>query len=231
LCALPRAIFFIPGVLVALIERYAPLPNPLPRMRGEGAGTPLPRMRGQEARTPLPALRGRGRASARERGDWRRWARFPIVSFVVLLGCWRLVDVDKAHPWAYSVVATFSGMNALYALVALLAGLHLFVCVAHGSRGRWLSSAPLQFLGTISYSFYLWHPIAMFPVKRIAASLVLDSYGRGVTTVVFAIVSLIVAAAVSFASYQVFEVRLAKAIRTWVAARPKRNSECAPRLA
>ena len=35
----------------------------------------------------------------------------------------------------------------------------------HGGLSRMLLTRPMQFMGTISYSFYLWHPIVMSSVK------------------------------------------------------------------
>ena len=39
------------------------------------------------------------------------------------------------------------------------------VAGGHGALGRWLHARPLQYMGTISYSFYLWHPIVMSGIK------------------------------------------------------------------
>ena len=61
-----------------------------------------------------------------------------------------------------------SGWRPLLLLVAILGGCGLFAGLMSG-RGllcTLLRTRPLQWLGAISYSLYLWHPIVMSIVKH-----------------------------------------------------------------
>lgn len=74
---------------------------------------------------------------------------------------------------------------------------------------RLLSSSVMQFLGTISYSLYIWHTILMFGTKRVFEGTV-GSLGGGVSFALFAATSISLSIIVSYASYRVFEVKVAK---------------------
>lgn len=171
LLLLPRALFFIPGVAVALAE---------------------------------PAIRNHA----------QRILRWPVLSLILFLVTWRLVDVDYANPGASSVASVYGGVNALYTTVALLAGFHVFACVCVcDERQRWLRGRLMQLLGNVSYSFYLWHPIIMFLTKRLTYALVVPRYGWAMGVAFFALSSFALALPVSYLSYRLLEMRVAKAVR------------------
>jgi peptidoglycan/LPS O-acetylase OafA/YrhL len=100
-------------------------------------------------------------------------------------------------------------------LVAVAMGLHAFASVVTSAsrQFRFLESEAFQFLGQISYSFYLWHMVVIAFVKRPMISQVVPRFGLSIGFVLFALTSLAVSLLVSWASYQVFEVRLAGAWR------------------
>ena len=75
-------------------------------------------------------------------------------------------------------------------------------------------------LGKISYSFYLWHTLAMAAVKRIIIPDVVPEYGAAVGVIAFAIASLAISLPLSWLSWSLFEVRLAKLARRKLASRP-----------
>lgn len=169
LCLLPRALFFIPGVMLAL------------------GWVPLDR--------------------------WRAVLRLPWLSLLVFLLAWRMVNLDQAHPAAYSIAAILGSSKLLYMMLAFLAGLHLFACICGRSGLSWLQRRDVQLLGTVSYSFYLWHPIVMFAVKKPVLMLLLPTVGPTLSTAVFAVTAFVVALPVSWLSYRWFEQGLAKRLR------------------
>jgi peptidoglycan/LPS O-acetylase OafA/YrhL len=102
-----------------------------------------------------------------------------------------------------TVAETVGG--AIY--IAALAGFLFFLGVVEG-RGllsAMLRSRFLQYLGTISYSFYLWSPVVTFPMK-----LVIERYLHGrlddlIIVTLFATIGFAASVAVAHVSYKVLE--------------------------
>jgi peptidoglycan/LPS O-acetylase OafA/YrhL len=85
---------------------------------------------------------------------------------------------------------------------------------------RFLESRAFQFLGQISYSFYLWHALVMSLVKRPVLALVVPRFGVAWGFALFCALSSSLSIAIAWASWSVFEVRLARfAHRFWNARR------------
>ncbi len=179
LCLIPRALFFLPGVIVAC--------GWLPR--------------------------------------WWVSFRWPSLSMIVFLFAWRLVDLNYAEPAAYSILAILASTKIIYMLIAFTAGLHLFAGISE-DRGSivWLRGRAIQFLGTVSYSFYLWHPIVMFVVKKLITTHMQSSVNGVVQTITFATVSFAVALVISWLSYRFIEQGLAKALRRILSQRAVANT-------
>jgi peptidoglycan/LPS O-acetylase OafA/YrhL len=98
------------------------------------------------------------------------------------------------------------------------AGIFFFTMLHdNGIFGRLMKSRPLQYLGSISYSLYLWHPTIMYVTKRFTAYYVLPVIGPEWGKTVLLILSLPVAIAVSHASFIYLERRLTPAIQTGIA--------------
>ncbi len=76
-------------------------------------------------------------------------------------------------------------------------------------KWRWM-----QFLGTISYSLYIWHTLILFGTKRIFANS-FEVFGSYKAFLLFSIVSLALSILVSYLSYIVLEVKAAKIISAW----------------
>jgi peptidoglycan/LPS O-acetylase OafA/YrhL len=75
-----------------------------------------------------------------------------------------------------------------------------------------LSAPSLQYLGKISYSLYLVHPFALFPLQVIGANLA----GRGVDlwllSAAFATLGLVLSLIAGGISYELFEVRFRRSL-------------------
>lgn len=143
-----------------------------------------------------------------------RGLRHPIVGLLLFLIAWRCVDLDQAAPGVYPI-SDFVGMGSLpLTLFSLLAGLYLFACICtDDGEIAWLQNRVSQFFGNVSYSFYLWHPIVMFVVKRLTYAYVVPSFGRPLGLICFATASFVIATFISYVSYQLLEVRVSKALR------------------
>lgn len=144
---------------------------------------------------------------------WFMQLRFPALSLLVFLLAWRAIDLDRAEPGAYAISVLLVDTHWLYFTIAMAAALHLFssICANNQHTVR-LRSAALQHLGTISYSFYLWHPLVMFVVKRSISHLV-PSAAAWAVALMFAVVSFLIAMVVSTLSYRWFEKQLASRLR------------------
>jgi len=79
----------------------------------------------------------------------------------------------------------------------------------YGAFGYALRSRPLHYLGTISYSLYLWHPIVMSGVKTTLLYVGIPQAAGIWAQLVFFAVALPPALVVSDASQRILERRLA----------------------
>jgi polysaccharide biosynthesis protein PslH len=155
----------------------------------------------------------------------RRWLKWPLVSLLVFLVAWRLTGADKSNLSETLFTWMLSG-RWLAAVVAFAASLHLFASVTLNASRQFafLQSRAFQFLGTISYSFYLWHALVMSATKRVALSYVVPRFGTPAGFVLFVLSSLAIGLLVSWASWSIFEVRFARVLRRGMAAKPTVSS-------
>ncbi len=104
----------------------------------------------------------------------QRWAtrliRYPIPLLLLFLCAWREVQVlSRPVPLTMSTMFEWAhDIRLPLAILAFAAATLGFAGLAAGRGwlGRFLTLPVMQYLGTISYSFYLWHPIVMAGVKR-----------------------------------------------------------------
>ncbi|WP_343844254.1 acyltransferase [Bowmanella denitrificans] len=96
--------------------------------------------------------------------------------------------------------------SLLFWFIAVLSGFIIFLTVVNESSSvRWLlHSRYIQFLGTISYSFYIWHTPVMFGTKRIFSGMS-NTLGSSLSFLAFAVSSFVLALIVSYVSFLVFE--------------------------
>jgi peptidoglycan/LPS O-acetylase OafA/YrhL len=149
-----------------------------------------------------------------------RWLRFPVVSLLVFLVSWKLTGANLAQlsdtffDWARDG-------RWLAACVAFGASLHMFACACFNARGEFslLNSRLFQFLGNISYSFYLWHSLVMAAVKRVVSTEIAPAQ-TWEAFLLFVIGCLVVSLPLAWASWKVFETVLARYLRRRLAPRP-----------
>lgn len=96
-------------------------------------------------------------------------SRYPTVALVLFLVAWH--GIQALSPSHIATATMFDWMHDIrlpLAMVAFVAATLFFAGLVEG-RGvlaRLLRSPVLLYLGTISYSLYLWHPIVMSVVKH-----------------------------------------------------------------
>jgi len=130
-------------------------------------------------------------------------------------------------------LAGFAGLCLLFDrafAASLLCGWGALLAIA-GNRGplcRLLAGRPLQYLGDISYSLYLWHPLVLFGLKRGLAPALGTETGRCACVVFFLASALAGSLCVAELSYRWIEQRFrrhkpADSGRRCVACQPQKS--------
>jgi peptidoglycan/LPS O-acetylase OafA/YrhL len=154
-----------------------------------------------------------------------RWLKFPLLSLLVFLVAWHLTGVDRAS-LSDTVFDWLRNGRWIAAAVAFAASLHMFASITLGTSRQFvfLRSRAFQWMGTISYSFYLWHALVMSATKRLASVYVVPQFGVAIGFVFFLLSSMLLGLLVSWASWALFEVKFAKLLRkTFVLSPPFRR--------
>ena len=116
---------------------------------------------------------------------------------------------------------TVEGVGPYLTCLALIPAFVFFVAVV---EGRCLLSAVLrtrflQYLGTISYSFYLWSPVVTYPMKIVIQKYLHGRLNDAVIVILFATVGFAVSVLVAYASYRILEDRTGRALHRWAGSR------------
>jgi polysaccharide biosynthesis protein PslH len=159
-----------------------------------------------------------------------RWLKFPLLSLLVFLVAWHLTGADKAE-LTDTMFDWLGDRRWVAALAAFVASLHMFASIALNSSRQFafLGSRMFQFLGTISYSFYLWHSLVASAMKRLALAYLVPQYGVAIGLLFFFISSISFGLLVSWASWAIFEVNIAKLIRKTFIPKQDPRRPAAPR--
>jgi peptidoglycan/LPS O-acetylase OafA/YrhL len=101
-------------------------------------------------------------------------------------------------------------------LLAILPGFLFLVALLRneGATARALRLRPVQFMGTISYSFYLWHIVMMFAAKPVLKLPMIRDLGGAPRAVIFVLVALAGSLAVSWASWRLLEAGAGRWIKS-----------------
>ncbi|HKE92897.1 MAG TPA: acyltransferase [Povalibacter sp.] len=143
-----------------------------------------------------------------------RWLQQPLMSLLLFLIAWRATGAMKAH-LTDTMFDFIADGRWVALLIAFAASLHLFgsVTVAASRQTRFLSGPVFQFLGRISYSFYLWHTLVMATVKRYVVPPIVAEHGVAAGVIAFAVISMAIALPVSWLSWSLFETHFAAFMR------------------
>lgn len=144
------------------------------------------------------------------------------VNFRLVIAGWRGLLAG-----ALCVIAMYGSLEYLHALPALLPGLLLFAMVlSPGSGVVTLLEAPsLQYLGKISYSLYLVHPFALYPLQALGAKFVAAGANPWLLWAGFVAIGLPVAFVASALSYRLIEVGLRRRLDRMLRGTPTRHAE------
>jgi peptidoglycan/LPS O-acetylase OafA/YrhL len=146
-----------------------------------------------------------------------RIAAYPGLFLLAFLLLWRWIEVSTTGDMM--TVTPFAGtqwwiflpmmvVTALFGFVALRG-----IADDHGWLGAALLTRPFQWLGTISYSLYLWHPVVMGTIKPLLSRLGVFTYSSEAAQLVFAVVSLPPSLLAAHVSQQWIEARLTRTLR------------------
>jgi peptidoglycan/LPS O-acetylase OafA/YrhL len=138
---------------------------------------------------------------------WQPLLRAPWLSLLAFLCLWRYTQVDDAAP-GLAALGWLVDLRGPAAVGALVCGLHFFAALTWvPAHFRFLRTRVCQWLGDISFSFYLVHPLVMAVVKRLTTGALDGAAPPGVQLAVFCVVSLALALPMSHLSRELFEVR------------------------
>lgn len=148
-----------------------------------------------------------------------RLARHPMLMTLLFLVTWRAVDLTASRGvFLLNPLAIDPGEWLRLLPFMLVAGLIggasiLGIVQGNGLMGRLLQRPTMQWLGTISYSFYLWHPVCMAAVKASMQGSGLVQWLGPWSQIAFLLLCLPVSLAISWWSQQTLEVRVTRWLR------------------
>ncbi|MEY4579023.1 MAG: hypothetical protein RL701_3726 [Pseudomonadota bacterium] len=156
----------------------------------------------------------------------RTWLRAPWLSFCVFLLSWHALHLE-AFDSTETLFSLLRGDRWLLALVAVLASVHMFasIVLCASREVALLQNATFQFLGKISYSFYLWHALVMALVKRPIIAHVLPRAGEAWSFLLFVVLSSSLSIVIAWLSWSVFEVRVAGLMQRSLPHKPVRTRD------
>lgn len=158
-------------------------------------------------------------------------AKYPAIFFVLFLTVWRSLELLSAADYVGFVTPAYlSFYDWLSAFpFVVLSGIFgtiflLGMSSGNGLFGRMLRLKIMQWLGTISFSFYLWPPLIMGGVKMIMHRTgMVDTLGHG-SQLFFFLASLPPSLLVATISHRLLELKATR----WIRKRIDRISEVKP---
>lgn len=148
------------------------------------------------------------------------FAKYPAIFFVLFLTAWRGLELASATDYVGFVTPAYLSFNDWIVAfpVVVLGGVFgtiflLGVSRGNGLVGRVLGWPVTQWLGTISFSFYLWPPLVMAGVKLIMYRTgMVDILGHG-SQLFFFLISLPPSLIMAAISHRLLEVKVTGQIR------------------
>ncbi|WGD50671.1 acyltransferase [Bradyrhizobium sp. CB1650] len=147
-------------------------------------------------------------------------SKYPTIFFVLFLTAWRGLELAGATDYVGFVTPAYLSFNDWIVAfpVIVLGGVFgtiflLGVSRGNGLLGRMLVWPVMQWLGTISFSFYLWPPLVMAGVKLIMYRTgMVDALGHG-SQLFFFLLSLPPSLIIAMISHRLLEVKVTGQIR------------------
>jgi peptidoglycan/LPS O-acetylase OafA/YrhL len=156
----------------------------------------------------------------RIRGLAGRWWFTPFPWLVVFLLAWRIASQTMVfrHTTDNAVLMPWMADDGVWmasCVLAYLAGMLFFFSALHdnGWFGRLLRTPVAQYMGTISYSFYLWQACSEYVCKRFLTHVVLPVVGDQWGTTLLLVTTLPLSLGAAHLSYRFIERDLAKWLR------------------
>ena len=151
-------------------------------------------------------------SGALNRPLFEKLAAEPLIWVLVFLAVWQAGSAEKAPffppmyawDWWQSVLGAGAFVSATLAILGIAQG--------RGLLGRVLQTRPLMWLGTISYSLYLWHLMPMAVIKAAMYKFGVDDLAGGSSQLVLLLLTIPPALVMAALSQYFLENRLA----TWV---------------
>jgi peptidoglycan/LPS O-acetylase OafA/YrhL len=149
--------------------------------------------------------------------DNRQFLRFPALALIAFFAAWSMTGVTLSQPASQLLPWVLDG-RIVMAVVALAAGSYLFATIVQGEGllSRLLRARVFIFLGTISYSFYLWHPIVIVALKRVVLERLPEAWQGWGSGILFVSLSTLGSIALGWLSWKVFEVQAARLLKRYV---------------
>ncbi|MEO3472589.1 acyltransferase [Roseomonas sp. CAU 1739] len=159
---------------------------------------------------------------------FRPLARWPGVLLIAFMACWSLVaELSPDRQWLHATTLLQWAGDARLPIGLL--GLALLILAFQGivdgagAFGRFLTMPPMLFLGTISYSLYMWHGPVMGGVRHVVMPRLVEDQDGSLARLLFPIVSLAIVIPVSLISYRVLEGTGSWLVRRALGAAPRRQ--------
>jgi len=130
------------------------------------------------------------------------------------LGVWVVIP--------FLAIMSYANVEGPYRIIWLSAplGFLLFLDVTRGAEplACLLRQRVVQFLGTISYSFYLWHAVVTFPLKPLVQKILVVKLGitGWLAVLLFGMIAFLITLPVSYISYVVLEQRAGKWLKLFI---------------
>lgn len=142
----------------------------------------------------------------------------PSMSCFLFLFIWEKTGASYAEIYQTVLEYSFDG-RIIYLFLAFIFGTYMFAAITLGNGliTKLLDTSSFQFLGNISYAFYLWSPICMMVGKILAVKFVAPHFGEWSSVVFFTLSSFMASLIVSYLNWLFIEQRLTKVIKSYIA--------------
>ncbi|QOZ49005.1 acyltransferase [Bradyrhizobium sp. CCBAU 53340] len=146
---------------------------------------------------------------------------FPITAYFLIGLVLGAIELRVRAPGSLGLAFSVACLALMYALLeyvhpfaGLIPAFLLFSAVLNpdSAIAQLLSKAAPQFVGKISYSLYLVHPFALYPLQVIGSKLIAHGYSPWAVWPMFVAVGLPLSFVASTITYELIEVRMRNAI-------------------